>query len=107
MLVLLKELNDIFKETVIWGLTSHFHLLLMNVDYPGAKHYVRITSGGLGEYYLEYAIPVDQQPWPDAFVKGEAKSLEQAVNYVLIGLRESRGWLGNNELEIELAKRKL
>lgn len=99
MLDLLKVINDIFKDTLIHGLTSHARLILQNADDWEADCYVVISSDGMNEYRFEYQMPIGKRPWPNAYVIGIATTLDQARQYLLIAMRESEGWVGNAELE--------
>lgn len=99
MLDLLKVINDTFKDTVIYGLTSHARLILQNADGWEADCYVVISSDGMKEYRFEYQMPISKRPWPHAYVIGIATSLEQVKQYLLIAMRESEGWVDNAELE--------
>jgi hypothetical protein len=107
MLKLLKLINTLFKQTQIWGLTSHASLLLQTTDDSASGWYVAIGSSGQDYYYLEYLLPVNKQPWCNAQVRGEVQSLAEAEKYLLIAMRESEGWLGNEELYKLLAERNL
>ena len=97
MLLFLKMVDDLFKETTIWTFTSHDRLVLQNEDKIG-RNLVIISSIGLDSYYFEYLLPVNKSPWPNAMVRGEAKNLEEAKKYLLIAMRESEGWIDNEEL---------
>jgi hypothetical protein len=107
MLEVLELINTLFKQTKIWGLTSHARLVLQNTDDSASGWYVTLGSAGQGYYYIEYLLPVNKQPWSNAQVKGEAWSLGEVENYLLIAMRESEGWLGNEELNKLLAERNL
>ena len=112
MLRFIDVINDLFKETLIWGLTSHARMVLQNADDSASEWYVTIIGSGLGvaelaEYYFEYLVPPDKQPWANAHMKGEASSLAEAEKYLLIAMHESRGWEGNEELQRLMVKRSL
>ncbi|REC42941.1 MULTISPECIES: hypothetical protein [Chryseobacterium] len=49
MLRILDFMNDTFRDTFIYGLTSHVHLLLFNND-KDDKHYVEIIGFQSGSY---------------------------------------------------------
>ena len=107
MLRLIDVINGLFKQTQIWGLTSHARLILQNTDDSATGSYVTISSSGQNYYHVEYLLPVDKQPWSYAQVSGQAQSLTEAENYLLIAMRESEGWVGNEELNRLLAERNL
>ncbi len=105
MLKVIKLINDTFKETVIYGLTSHSTLKLQNENSTVSTHYVALN--GLGtkpdgqddEYYIEYLMTTDKQPWPNACVKGGTKSLDELKRYIIIAMIESKGWQDSMELK--------
>lgn len=104
MLNVLKLINDTFKETTIYGLTSHSTLLLLNRDSSLSPWFVALNglktslNGQSNEYYIEYLMTSDKQPWPDAIVKGSTTSLDELRMYIIIAMNESKGWSDNNEL---------
>lgn len=102
MLEVLKFLNTSFKNTVIYGLTSHTHLLLFNND-ESDKFYISIAgyqSKYYNEFIIEYVIPEDKRPWEDAVIKGRTRDLEDLKKMIIISMIESGGWKDNLELEI-------
>jgi hypothetical protein len=107
MIQLISVMNNLFKQTQIWGLTSHARLVLLNLDDSASDWYVTVGSIGHNYYFFEYLLPINKQPWSNAQVKGETQSLAQAENYLLIAMRESEGWVGNKELNSLLAERNL
>lgn len=99
MLNLIKLIDDTFKDTLIWGLTSHARLVLQNSDNWQTPWYVIISNIGTKEYYFEYLLPFDKRPWQNAYVRGEANNIEEAKNYLLIAMERCGGWIGNLELK--------
>jgi hypothetical protein len=98
MLDFLEMINKNFKETKIWGLTSHDTLVLQSQDSWQSDWYVSINNIGSNEYYIDYKMTEDKQPWPNATVRGVANSLEKAKEYLAIAMNESGGWKGNEEV---------
>lgn len=103
MLRLIDMINKLFKETLIWGLTSHARLLLLRTDDSASPWYVVMIGSsleiiGIADYQFEYLVPADKQPWANAQMKGEAANLAEAERYLLIAMYESKGWEGNKEL---------
>ena len=98
MLSLIDSLNSAFKQTTIFGLTSHYHLILLSQDSFKTDWYVSVVALDDKHYFIEYLIPEKIQPWPHAKVKGEARSLDDAMKYISIGMSESLGWPNNQEL---------
>lgn len=99
MLLFIEMINQTFKETLLWGLTSHARLVIQNVDYWNADWLITVSNIGTKEYYFEYLVPENQQPWPNATVRGEARTLADAKKYLLIAMRECGGWIENVELK--------
>ncbi|OFX41458.1 MAG: hypothetical protein A2W95_07015 [Bacteroidetes bacterium GWA2_40_14] len=105
MLNVLKLLNDTFKETTIYGLTSHATLLLLNQNSSLSPWFVALNgletspNGQRNEYYIEYSMTSDKQPWPDAKIKGGTTSLDELRKYIIIAMNESEGWSDSNELK--------
>jgi uncharacterized protein YjgD (DUF1641 family) len=98
MLNVLKLLDETFKETKIYGLTSHATLLLLNEDSSLSPWFVAL-NGLEDEYYIEYAMTPDKQPWTNAKVKGGTKSLAEPKKLIVIAMTESGGWTDSKELD--------
>lgn len=101
MLEVLEFLNVCFKNTVIYGLTSHSHLLLFNNN-KSEDYYVSLVgykSKYYNEFIIEYLLPSDKSPWKDAVVKGGTAELEDFKKMIIISMTESGGWKDNPELE--------
>lgn len=98
MLKVIDLINKTFMETIIYGLTSHAHLLLLSENNTLSDWHVAIVADGLEEYHIEYQMTKDSQPWENAIIKGGTKSIEEFKNYIIIAMFESRGWDKNDEL---------
>lgn len=98
MLNWIERINSEFKEMEIWGLTSHYHLILQTENDYTSKTYVILTSG-MDEYHIEYLIPKESEPWENAYVKGATKSLETAMKMLKTAMRNSKGWNESSELK--------
>lgn len=98
MLKVIDLMNKTFTETIIYGLTSHAHLSLLSENNTLSDWYVAIVANGLEEYHIEYQMTKDSQPWENAIIKGETKSIEEFKNFIIIAMFESRGWDKNDEL---------
>lgn len=77
--------------TTAYLLTSHLGLLFLAEDRAGAESFVRLECMGPG-FAIEYRMPEDLAPWPGAWVKGRARTAEEALEYTLIAMERSRGW---------------
>ena len=98
MLRVIKLINDTFKETIIYGLTSHASLNFLTLDNSENDWFVTINSSG-DEFYIEYLMTKNNQPWPNATVKGATKSLDELKNLIIIAMTESQGWTESLELQ--------
>ncbi|VXB39867.1 MULTISPECIES: hypothetical protein [Chryseobacterium] len=101
MLEVLQFLNLIFENTIVYGLTSHDHLLLFNND-KSDDYYVSIVgykSKYYNEFVVEYVIPNDKSPWEGAVVRGVTRQMEDFKKMIIISMTESGGWKDNPELE--------
>jgi len=105
MLNVLKLINDTFKETIIYGLTSHETLLLLDKDSSLSPWFVALSglatspNGQRNEYYIEYLMTSDKQPWPNAIIKGGTTSLDVLKKYIIVSMTESKGWTDSEELK--------
>lgn len=99
MLAFVNMINETFKETELWGLTSHSRFVIQAKDNWKAEWYITVANIGTNDYYFEYLMPKDKQPWEHARIRGEANSLEEAKKYLLIAMHESEGWKENAELD--------
>lgn len=100
MLRILDFMNDTFKDTFIYGLTSHAHLLLFSNDEED-RHYVEIIgfkSESHEVFSVQYFIPEHKSPWKNAVVKAETTQFEEFKKMIIISMMESGGWKDNLEL---------
>ena len=98
MLRLVQRINELFKDTPLWGLISHARLIVQRINDSTSPWFVKIAADIMGSYHLKYLLPATAQPWPNATVCGEAKTLAEAEHYLLIAMRECGGWASNSEL---------
>ncbi len=98
MLQVLEKINQTFIETTIYGGTSHAHLLFFVTETNWADWYVSVIAS-TSEYYIEYRMPKNKQPWKDSMVKGATKSLDEFMNYIVIAMTECEAWPNNTELK--------
>lgn len=105
MLNVINIINDTFKETTIYGLTSHSTLLLLNEDSSSSPWFVALNglaispNGQRPQYYIEYLMTSDKQIYSNAMVKGETTSLDELKKYIIIAMTECQGWTNSNELK--------
>jgi hypothetical protein len=97
MLSLIKRLRELPDNREVWGLTSHNRLCLLtqNDSFPNgviAPWYVIFVAGDMNAYYVEYLMPEAIAPWPNAYVRGEARSEDEAIEMILTAMERSGGW---------------
>ncbi|ROH99612.1 hypothetical protein [Chryseobacterium daecheongense] len=105
MLKVLEILNRIFKETDIYGLTSHTTLLLLSKDDNELEWFVAI-NGFENRFCIEYIIPKKDSPWENATIKGQTTSLDLFEEMIIISMYKSEGWIDNIELKKMYDKKK-
>jgi hypothetical protein len=76
----------------LFGLTSHYRLCLRAQDTPEAAWFVIVSALDKWNYYVEYLMPQSMAPWPGAYVRGEARSEDEAVKMILTAMEKSEGW---------------
>ncbi len=91
MIAFIEKVNEVFPKTEIWALTSHYFLNLRPQDDHTLNTYVVVMASG-SSYSLEYLLPPELAPWPNAYVQGNTPTLDQAIEYLKIAMVESRGW---------------
>jgi len=94
---IVRWLNEYFVEKEIYGLTSHSRLILLSEDKSSSPSYVIISADPI-KYYIEYLMPYEVSPWERAYVSGWTDNLEDAKKYIIIGMKNSKGWRDSNEL---------
>jgi hypothetical protein len=105
MLQLLEVLDDLFPQMALWGLTSMARLGLSPDPEFTDAWFVLLSSAIIPDVYqVEYLLPAGKRPWEHAFVQGQSQSVAETKRYVLIAMRESEGWVGNQEFEAVLAQ---
>jgi hypothetical protein len=92
MLDLIVRLRALPDERQIFGLTSHYNLCLLAEDTYESLRLVNIYALDERNYFIEYRMTNDAAPWPNAYVKGVARSEDDAIRMIVIGLEKSGGW---------------
>ncbi|MFD2942358.1 hypothetical protein [Flavobacterium notoginsengisoli] len=98
MLKIIDFINQTFTQTMLFGLTSHAHLLLYPEDDDSSDPYFVIISNS-DEYWIEYKMPEKTKPWKNAMIKGATKSFEEFKSFIVIAMSESEGWQESNEVQ--------
>jgi hypothetical protein len=92
MLALIAALRALPDEREVWCLTSHNRLCLLTERDYRTPWYVIIDALDTRNYTVEYLMPAEGAPWPNAYVRGEARSTEAALKMVVIAMSRCEGW---------------
>jgi hypothetical protein len=92
MLDLMTRLRALSDSRQVYGLTSHHRLCLLAADSCQSPWFVIISALDKRNYFVEYLMPDDVAPWPHAYVRGEARSEDDAVKMVVTAMEKSEGW---------------
>jgi hypothetical protein len=92
MLDLIARLRALPDEKHVFGLTSLLRLCLLAEDTYKSPWFVIISALDKRNYFIEYRMPDDIAPWPDAFVRGKARSEDDAVRMIITAMEKSGGW---------------
>src|SRR4051812_5028723 len=84
MLDLLERLRALPNEQRVFGLTSHARLCLLAEDAYTSPWFVIISALDKRNYFVEYLMPEHVAPWPHAYVRGEARTEDDALQMIVI-----------------------
>ncbi len=98
MLSFISMTNKTFIGTTLYGLTSHYALVIQTADKWDDDWLVTVYSIGDKKFQFEYKMTEAKSPWKYAIVKGQANTIDEAKSYLIIAMTESEGWKGNAEL---------
>lgn len=98
MLEFISMVNDTFKNLILFGLTSHYSLVIQATDNWEDGWFVTVYSIGDKKFQFEYKMTETKSPWKYAVVKGQANTIDEARSYLIIAMTESEGWKANTEL---------
>lgn len=98
MLEFISMVNDTFKNSILFGLTSHYSLVIQASNNWEDGWFVTVYSIGDKKFQFEYKMTETKSPWKYAIVKGQANTIDEARSYLIIAMTESEGWKGNAEL---------
>ncbi len=99
MLEFISIVNQTFTKTTLYGVTSHYSLVIQATDNWEDDWLVTVNSIGDKRFQFEYQMPEEQSPWKYAVVKGEASTMDEAKNFLIIAMTASKGWVNNKELK--------
>lgn len=92
MISLIQRLRALPRERQVYGRTSGRDLCLLSQDTPSAPSFVNVHTVSKQMYFIEYLMPAQKAPWPQAYITGEASTEDKAVEMILIGMDKSGGW---------------
>ena len=92
MLDLIARLRALPDGRQVFGLTSHYQLCLLAEDAYTSPWFVRVSASDERNYSIEYLMPKHESPWPHAYVRGEARSADVAVQMIQTAMEKSGGW---------------
>ncbi len=92
MIDLIAQLRELDHPNHVWGLTSHTRLCLLAQDTSASPWYVIVEALNKRNYTVEYLMPSDMAPWPNARVYGRARSADAAVQMIVTAMERSGGW---------------
>lgn len=99
MLSFISMVNQTFTEIQLYGLTSHYSLVIRPTDNWEDNWCVTISGGWNTTFQIEYKMTEEQSPWQYAIVKGQANTIQEAMDYLIIAMTESEGWPDSKQLK--------
>ena len=100
LLAFIDMINQTFITTMRYGLTSHYRLVIQATDNGEDAWYIMVCADGIGKFHFEYQMPENTGPWKRASIRGEANSIEEAKDYLIIAMKESEGWEENKHRSV-------
>lgn len=92
MLSLLARLRALPGDKPVFGITSHRRLLLLAEDSHQSPKFVSVSILCKIEYHIEALLPEWAAPWPGAYVRGFARTEDEAVEMIVTAMNVSEGW---------------
>ncbi|WP_147263479.1 hypothetical protein [Roseimicrobium gellanilyticum] len=97
MLRLVARLRGLPDNREVYALVSHGWLRLRPQDdffseNPDYFRQVVLYAPDEKRYAVEYIMPEDVAPWPQALVRGETESEDEMVKMILVALDRSGEW---------------
>lgn len=98
MLEFISMVNETFKNSTLFGLTSLYSIEIQTTDNWEDVWFVKVYSIGDKKIQFEYKMSEKESPWNYAIVKGQANTVSEARDFLIIAMTESEGWSDNKEL---------
>ena len=99
MRCLVTALDQALPKTTVWGLTSHFRLLLMSTPlYDSSEPHVLVYHY-CNQFWVEYYPPDGDLPVHGSHVGFRVNDVTDAVRQILVAMGDSKGWPGSPELQ--------
>ena len=92
MLDLIARMREMPEEWRVYGLTSLYRLCLLAEDSYTSPWFVIVSALDARNFTVEYLMPKSVAPWPHAYVRGEARSEDDAVQMLVKAMEKSEGW---------------
>ena len=92
MLDVIAHLRALPTPSRAYGLTSLYRLCLLAEDTYKSPWFIIISAPDERNIDIEYLMPAHLAHWPNAYVKGCARSIDEAVEMIVIGMEKSEGW---------------
>ena len=93
MLCLIDRLHALPAPERVYGLTSLHRLCLLSEDSWKSPWHIIVSAADDRFFQIEYLLPERMAPWPNAYVRGEAHSLDDAIEKICIAMQRSEGWV--------------
>jgi hypothetical protein len=83
MLEFISIVNETFKNSTLFGLTSHYSLVIQATDNWEDGWFVTVYSIGDKKFQFEYKMSEKESPWNYAIVKGQANTVSEAKEFLI------------------------
>jgi hypothetical protein len=92
MLDLIARLKSMPDDRRVFGLTSHYRLVLLAEDSYKSPWFVILGAIQSKNFHIEYLVPKSSAPWPGAYIRGECRSEDDVIRMIETAMERSGGW---------------
>lgn len=92
ILSVIERMRSMPDDRSAFGLTSHARLVLLAEDTYLSPWYVIVAALDSQNWFIEFRMPESSAPWPGAYVRGECRTLDDAVRMIATAMERSGGW---------------